>query len=173
MSRRLQFGVGLGLVYLATGCSLILDFSDSQIPIDAPPDVFTVAECSFGEGNDTFETAFAVTVGTPSSAALCADGVQDKDFYKFTVPAATVSLTAKIEFLNTGGDLDLYLYDSTGVELSRSVGNRDNEQIVCPGSTPACALGMTPPIPEGDYILEVRSLSGVQNTYSIDVAVGM
>lgn len=172
MFRLLQFGVGLGCLAQA-GCSLLLDFSDSQIPIDAPPDVFTVAECSFAEPNDTFESAVAQTVGTPAMAALCADGAQDKDFYKFTVPAATVSLTAKIEFTNLAGDLDLYLYDSAGIELSRSVSNRDNEQIVCPGAAPACALGMTPPIPEGDYVLEVRSLGGVQNTYSVDVTLGM
>ncbi len=172
MFRLLPFGVGLGCL-AQVGCSLILDFSDKQIPIDAPPDVFTVAECSFAEPNDTFETAVAQTVGTPGMAALCADGAQDKDFYKFTVPAATVSLTAKLEFTNLAGDLDLYLYDSTGIELSRSVSNRDNEQIVCPGAAPVCALGMTPPIPEGDYVLEVRSLAGVQNTYAIDVTLGM
>lgn len=164
--------LGIGVLCLAqSGCSLILDFSDSQIPIDAPPDVFTVAECSFGEPNDTFETAVAQAPGTPGMAALCADGTTDKDFYKFTVPAATTTLTAKLQFATLGGDLDLYLYDGAGVELARSVGNLDDEQIVCPGTTPVCALGMTPPIPEGDYVLEVRGPANVQNTYTIDVTL--
>jgi hypothetical protein len=162
--------LAVGLVCFAqTGCSLLLDFSDSQIPIDAPPDVFSVAECDFAEPNDSFETAVAQAVGTPGSAALCSPTTQDKDFYKFTVPAATTTLTAKITFTTLSGDLDLYLYDATGVELARSVGNMDNETIVCPGATPVCALGMTPPIPEGDYVLEVRAATALQNTYTVDI----
>ena len=155
------------------GCSALLDFSDNAIPKDAPPDVFTVAECTFAEPNDTFETAVAYTPGDAAMAALCADGFQDKDFYKITVPAATTTLTVGINFAQLGGDLDLHLYDSAGVELGFSAGSLDNEKIVCPGTAPACALGMTPPIPEGDYIFEVRGLANVQNTYTIDVTFGM
>jgi hypothetical protein len=154
-----------------TGCSLILDFSDSQIPIDAPPDVFTVAECSFKEPNDNFDTAIAYDPAEASAAALCADGFDDKDFYKFTVPAAINTLTVAITFQNVGGDLDLFLYDATGIQQSFSAGSLDNESITCPGTTPTCALGMTPPIAEGDYVFEVRALTGVQNTYSIAVTL--
>jgi len=165
--------LGVGLVCLASGCSLILDFSESQIPIDAPPDVFTAAECSFSEPNDTFAAAVAINAGETAMAALCADGFQDRDFYKFTVPAATTTLTAGITFTNLAGDLDMYLYDAAGVQLSFSAGSADNESLVCPGVTPACGLGMTPPIPEGDYVLEVRSLANVQNTYGLSVTLGI
>jgi hypothetical protein len=154
-----------------TGCSLILDFSESQIPIDAPPDVFTVAECSFKEPNDNFEAAIAYDPVEGGAAAVCADGFDDKDFYKFTVPDAITTLTVGITFQHLGGDLDLFLYDAAGIQQSFSAGSLDNESITCPGTAPACALGMTPPIAPGDYVFEVRGLTGVQNTYSIAVTL--
>ena len=126
------------------GCSALLDFSDNAIPKDAPPDVFTVAECSQGEPNDTFEAASPRPPGEVAMAALCADGFQDKDFYKLTVPAATTTLTIGITFSTLAGDLDLHLFDSAGNEKAFSAGNMDNEQIVCPGVTPAC-VKMTAP----------------------------
>ncbi|MBA2543792.1 MAG: PPC domain-containing protein [Deltaproteobacteria bacterium] len=154
-----------------TGCSLILDFSDSQIPIDAPPDVFTVAECSFKEPNDSFEAAIAYDPAEGGAAALCADGFDDTDFYKLTVPAGITTLTIAITFVDLAGDLDLFLYDATGIQQSFSAGNIDNESIVCPGTAPACMLGATPPIAEGDYVFEVRGPLAVQNTYSIAVTL--
>lgn len=164
--------LGLIVCVLAqTGCSLLLDFSDGAIPKDAPPDVFTVAECSFDEPNDTFDTATPRAPGEVAMAALCADGFQDKDFYKFTVPAATTTVTLGITFDTLAGDLDLHLFDSAGTEKAFSAGNQDNEQIVCPGVTPACDLGQ--PITEGDYVFEVRSLANIQNTYSISITLGM
>ena len=163
--------LGLALCIAQSGCSLILDFSDNQIPIDAPQDIFTVAECSFDEPNDSFAAATPRTSGETVSAALCADGFQDVDFYKITVPAATNTLTVALTFNTLEGDLDLHLYDSTGAEKSFAAGNLDNEQIVCPGVTPACDIGM--PIAEGDYAVEVRSVANVQNTYSLAITLGM
>ncbi len=161
---------GLALCVAQSGCSLILDFSDSQIPKDAPPDIFTIAECTLDEPNDSFAAATARTPGETVSAALCADGFQDLDFYKFTVPAATNTLTIALTFNTLEGDLDLHLYDNTGMEKSFAAGNLDNEQIVCPGVTPACNLGT--PITEGDYVVEVRSVANVQNTYSLAITLG-
>lgn len=161
----------LALAFAASGCSLILDFSDSQIPIDAPPDIFTVAECSFDEPNDSFAAATPRTTGETVNAALCADGFQDVDFYKITIPAATTTLTVALTFSTLQGDLDLHLYDSAGTEKAFAAGNLDNEQIVCPGTTPVCDIGM--PITEGDYVVEVRSLANVQNTYSLAITLGM
>ena len=161
--------LGLALCVAQIGCSALLDFSDNAIPKDAPPDVFTVAECSLDEPNDSFEAASVRAPGEVAMAALCADGFQDKDFYKFTVPAATTTVTIDLTFSTLAGDLDLHLFDSTGAEKSFSAGNMDNEQIVCPGTTPACDLGA--PITEGDYVIEVRSLANIQNTYSIAIAI--
>lgn len=163
--------IGFVACLAQTGCSLFLDFSDSQIPIDAPPDVFTTAECSFKEPNDSFETAIAHAPGEPAAAAICADGFDDRDFYKVTVPAATTTLTIEIMFDTLIGDLDLHLFDGAGIEQSFSAGNMNNEKIVCPGTAPACMLGSTPPIPEGDYVFEVRHLANVQNTYSIAITL--
>jgi hypothetical protein len=154
-----------------TGCSLILDFSDDAIPKDAPADVFTVAECSFKEPNDSFETAIAHAPGEPAMAAICADGFDDKDFYKVAVPAGITSLTVEILFDTLAGDLDLHLFDATGIEQSFSAGNMNNEKIVCPGTGPTCMLGSTPPIPEGEYVFEVRHLANIQNTYQIAVTL--
>jgi hypothetical protein len=160
--------IGLG----QAGCSLILDFSDGAIPKDASIDsAFSQAECDFGEPNDSAAAATALAAGT-SSAAICSMGFDDHDFYKITVPAATAKLTVSASFLSSAtGDLDLRLLSADGATVhSSSVGFGNTEQIVCPGASPACALGATPPIPEGDYLLEVfPAVAGAQNRYDIAV----
>jgi hypothetical protein len=158
---------------LAGGCSLILDFSQSAIPIDAEIDApFNQAECDYKEPNDSAETAAVIVPGTDvGPAAICfgAGGVDDHDFYKFTVPANTASVTVRITFVNSPtGDLDLRLHDKTGtMVLGRSTGFGNDEQIVCPGPPP-CAAALAP----DDYIFEVfPALMGSVNRYDFSVTL--
>jgi hypothetical protein len=156
---------GLVLIPLA-GCSLILDFSPSAVPIDAQIDApYTQAECDYKEPNDTADVAVTIDPAETGPAAICAGAAEDHDFYKFTVPANTASVTVKISFTNRPtGDLDLRLYNATGTTmLGQSRGFGDEETIVCPSASPACSA-----LAPADYVFEVfPALPGSVNNYSI------
>src|SRR5438105_925432 len=130
------------VVFIHTaGCSLILDFSNKAIPIDAAIDApYTDVECMYKEPNDTVDTAAMITTVDTGPAASCPhDGIDDHDFYRFTVPAMTAKVTITTMFTSSLGDLDLRLYNKTGATiLARSSGFGDTETIICPGSSPAC-----------------------------------
>jgi hypothetical protein len=156
------------------GCSLLLDFSEDQIPKDATADsAFSQAECDFKEPNDNALEAALFDVSEVGPGAVCERtvGLQDRDFYKFTVPAGIVTVTVSISFLSSAtGDLDLRLYDGAGAAvLASSVGFMDTEQIVCPGQSPTCAA-----LAEGEYLFEVFSpVAGGANRYDISLQLAM
>ncbi len=155
----------LGMVIASSGCSFILDFSDSEIPRDAGADArFTQDECDYKEPNNSIAEAALFATTDVGPAAICAsEGTEDHDFYKLTVPSGTASVSVKITFSNAGGDLDLRLHDATGQTLlsqSREFG--DEELITCPGTVPSC-----PMLTEGDYVFEVfPAKTGVMNSYT-------
>ena len=152
------------------GCSFVLDFSEGAIPKDAQPDsAFSQAECDFNEPNNTSAEAMMIDATVVGPAAICADGFDDTDFYKFTVPPSTASVTIRINFINSSrGDLDLRLFDLGGLMLGSSSGFVDNEQIVCPGASPECPFGSpTVPLAAADYIFEVFGRPGHANRYDI------
>jgi hypothetical protein len=154
---------------LLGGCSLVLDFSDSAIPIDATPDAaFSEAECTFGEPNDSAAAASVFAVTDVGPAAICADGFDDHDFYKVTIPANS-AVTLTVSFISSAtGDLDLRLYDKTGATvLARSSGFMNQETITCPGASPACTA-----LAADDYIFEVfPAVLGAKNRYDIALTV--
>ena len=155
----------IALLGASTGCSLVLDFSDSQIPIDAAPDArYNEALCGAKEPNDSLETAALITSADVGPAAICPTDPEDTDFYKFTVPAGTGTVEVKITFMNRpDGDLDLKLLDAAGTMLSQSRGFADTEAITCPGVSPSCAA-----LSAGDYVFEVfPALAGATNEYAI------
>ncbi len=155
----------------APGCSLILNFSDNQIPKDAAIDgPFTLDECQYKEPNDTAATAAPITPGVDTGpAAICptTPGVDDVDYYSFAVPTGTNKTTVAIQFTNRpGGDLDLILYDSTPSMIAQSRGFGDGETIVCPAASPPCAA-----LSPGNYIFEVvPGTAGDVNNYTFSVA---
>lgn len=146
------------------GCSLILDFSDDAIPVDAAPDApYTAEQCDYLEPNNSFAEAAAITAGEAGTAAICAAEPADVDFYKFTVPAGTASVSIGILFSTAVGDLDLRLLDGAGTQVAQSVGFADNETLVCPAASPAC-----PTLAAGDYVVEVKSgLAGATSPYQL------
>lgn len=153
----------------AAGCSLILDFSDKAIPRDAPPDApYTQAECDYKEPNDTAATAAAITPADTGPAAICPGNVEDHDFYKFKVSATTTKVEIRISTTyRPGGDLDLRLYDSTGLLVSQSNNFSNDEIIVCPAPSPAC-----PSLLKGDYVFEVfPAITGAVNNYTFALAL--
>jgi hypothetical protein len=162
-------GRGPGLVALAAlfataGCSALLDFSDKRIPIDAATDApYTSAECAYKEPNDSPQAAALITPMDFGPAAICPN---DLDYYEFVVPAMTASVSVKILFTNSvTGDLDLKLFDATGIQLAASTGFQDNEEIDCPG--PMCAA-----LAAGNYIFEVfPAVPGNVNNYGIQLTI--
>ncbi|MDQ3370302.1 MAG: PPC domain-containing protein [Myxococcota bacterium] len=148
-----------------TGCSLILDFSESAV---TPPDAaFSQAECDFKEPNNALAEAALFDPADVGPAAICTapGATDDRDFYKLTVPAAT-SVTITITFVSTPtGDLDLKLTDTAGATLGQSRGFGDRESITCPGAAPLCSA-----LAAGDYVFEVfPAQAGMTNRYDIAV----
>src|SRR5262245_45159721 len=130
----------IAIVATMPACSLILDFSESAAPADASIDgPYTKVECDYKEPNNTL-TAPAVVLATDRGpAAICSAtaGVDDHDFYQFTVTGTT--LTIAVAFMNRqGGDLDLKVYDQTGIMIGQSRSFGDGEMITCPGLAPSC-----------------------------------
>ncbi|MBC7976999.1 MAG: PPC domain-containing protein [Myxococcales bacterium] len=149
-----------------SGCSLALDFSDQAIPIDAALDApFAEAECAYGEPNDTAAMASPLAPADRGPAAICS--VDDRDFYRITVPELTAQVELRIGFTHSEtGDLDLRLTRKTGETLAQSVGFSDGEAIVCPGTAPPCAM-----LAADDYVLEVFPGPDATNRYTIEVVV--
>jgi len=160
----------LGLALLHAGCSLVLDFSPSAVPVDAELDApYVQAECDYKEPNDTVETAAVLTPADVGPAAICGGATDDRDFYKFTVPAMTAKVTVRVTFVNRPtGDLDLRITDTTGATTyGQSRGFGDEEFVVCPGASPAC-----PMLAAGDYIFEVfPAVTGSVNRYELSLAL--
>ncbi|MBA3393145.1 MAG: PPC domain-containing protein [Deltaproteobacteria bacterium] len=156
--------VSVLLTVLLGGCSLILDFSESAPPPDAA--LFTQAECDHKEPNNTIDAAAVIDATEVGPAAICPG--DDHDFYRFTVPPDTASVTVKITFVtNATGDLDLKLTDAAGSTQGQSRGFENDETVVCPGASPLC-----PMLPAGDYIFDVfPAQTGYVNRYDIALTI--
>ncbi|MGE0871197.1 MAG: PPC domain-containing protein [Kofleriaceae bacterium] len=159
----------LAAVSLA-GCSMALDFSEDAVPIDAAIDApYSQTDCDHLEPNDSAATASAIAATEVGPAAICRGEPQDRDFYRFTVPEGTASVTVKIAFANNPtGDLDLRLTDASGTKiLAQSFEVGDHETIACPAVAPACAK-----LAPGDYVFEVfPGVAGAVNRYTIELAL--
>jgi hypothetical protein len=159
--------VALGLAS-ASGCSLALDFSPGAIPVDAPP--YSQNECEYAEPNNALEEAAVLTTEDTGPAAICggAGDPEDHDFYRFTVPPNTASVSVRVRFASgPTGDLDLRLTDAAGVMVGQSRGFGDEELVVCPGASPRCLQ-----LPAGDYVIEVFPAKvGSVNRYEIALSI--
>jgi hypothetical protein len=161
-----------------SGCSLILDFSDSQIPKDAaPPDAFyTQAECSYDEPNDTFATAASITTADMGPAAICPNGTptDDVDFYRFEVALMSTSGTSQVTITLTYQDrgpssaLDLALFDMTDSLIASENDSLTTKTITCPSSDGiAC-----PMLGSAAYVFEVSPAApGNVNDYTFSLAI--
>ncbi|HLL25903.1 MAG TPA: PPC domain-containing protein [Kofleriaceae bacterium] len=152
---------------LVSGCSLILDFSGADTP---PPDArYSQAECDYKEPNDTRETASMLGLSDTGPAAVCPKmaGVDDRDFYKVSVPANTLAKFQITYGFSATGDLDLQLTDAQGSILASSRGFANTETITCPGASPPCAA-----LAPGDYWLEVfPAQPGMANRYELALTI--
>ncbi len=164
--------VWLSCAALASGCEVLLDWKAQPDagPSDAAPDdaMLVPDPCTVLEPNNSVDMALQLTTGEMRFAAICPG--TDVDFYKVSLVAGQI-LDFKVLFKNARGDLDMQLYDSSGVSvIAESRSFDDDEEVKCPndtGMSPACAqLG------PGDYIVKVfPAVPGTQNVYRLDVSI--
>ena len=95
------------------------DTGTDDPPVNNDPDI---DPCN--DGNESLETATKVGEGIWTGLAIC-EGEEDW----FRVPATTGAFTARIEFDNSQGDLDMELYRSNGEKLDQSTSTDNVERI--------------------------------------------
>lgn len=114
------------------------------------------------EENDTLGAAYDLTPNQNTwLSSISGLGVlKDEDWYKLDVPLGYEKVRVGCSFADIDGDIDIYLYDSSGTELDRSWGVSDNEYIE----------HVVPPGP-GSYYIRVVTYGPYQgNTYDLWVA---
>ncbi len=113
----------------------------------APPDRFETND-NFAEATDfgviDVRTEFGLSIDPLGG------GASSPDFYQFT-PASSGVLRASIEFENTFGDLDFYLYNSEREVVAASLSIADRESVAASVNAGEA------------YFLEVRGYSGATN----------
>jgi hypothetical protein len=149
----------------AGGCSLLLDFGPGAVPADGDDLPYTQADCEYKEPNDSPAEAAPFETTDTGPAAICAGPAEDRDFYRFTVPPGTASVSVRVTFARRpSGDLDLRITDTSGsTTFGQSRGFGQVELVTCPGSSPVC-----PALGAGDYLFEVfPAVPGAVNRYDI------
>ncbi len=111
------------------------------------------------ENNDTLSTAY--NLGTLSAARTVNPLVMadSADWFRFTTSAAgTSTSTVSISFLNSQGNLQLALYNSSGAQIRSSLGTGNSESVSLNGLT------------AGTYYVDVFGNAGATNpNYSLTV----
>ncbi len=111
------------------------------------------------ENDDTRETATNLRdITGPRTIANFTMQPNDDDWFVFSLSDfGRAGDTARIDFLQSQGDLDLFLYNSSGSLISQSSGSGNFEQVSLKGLF-------------GDYSLRVAGYHGAQNpNYSISL----
>jgi len=107
------------------------------------------------EENDTDANATAWENMTTTTGLMLCGG--DLDWYSVTVGDGE-NLTARILFTHAeNADLDLYLYDPSGLEVDYSTSTSDNEDVEVLGTT------------AGTYTIKVTGWRNSENTYALEV----
>ncbi len=109
-------------------------------------------------GNNTIANATNLPALIKDGAKATIHNTGDVDYYKFVMEGdGTANNFLNISFSDIDGDLDLYLYDSNGVELAASKNRgRDFEKVSMDGYK------------AGVYYFKVAGHDGALNSYTID-----
>lgn len=113
---------------------------------------FTTTTASSGcasnyEPNESLAAAAAVSTNTALSAAIGSS--TDKDWYKFTLSAAS---NLNITLTNLAGDYDIILYNAAGTEIKRSENAGTTSETIANSNTAA-----------GTYYLQVFGYNGANS----------
>jgi hypothetical protein len=126
--------------------------------IDGPAGTTIPADDAF-ENNDTLSTAYnlgTLTAARTVNPLVMADSA---DWFRFTTSATGTSAnTVAINFSNTQGNLQLALYNSSGVQIGSSLGTGNTETVSLNG------------LAAGTYYVDVFGASGAFNpNYSLTI----
>lgn len=105
------------------------------------------------ENNDTRATATALAFGSPVTGRACPS---DDDWYSFTL-AAGQHVVATTDFAHADGDVDIQLYDPSGVARAASTSVSDDESLSHIAAT------------AGTWSVRVYGFNGAQNGYTLTV----
>ncbi len=166
----LVLAIGAALVF--SGCSLILDFDNSEpagdsdaAVSDAAPLVDGGDPCGAFEANDELAAAVMIEPGSYGPLGICPGG--DLDFFKFTL-ADNQDMVVEATFDNQGGagDLEMRLYDAaTGMVVDQSMGVLNFERI-------ERSLANGDQLPAGDYTVEIYGFNATtENTYDLSLTI--
>lgn len=126
--------------------------------IDGPAVTTTPTDDGF-ENNDTLSTAY--NLGTPSATQTVSSLVMadSADWFRFTTSTAGTSGSGvSISFQNTQGNLQLALFNSSGVQIASSLGTGNSESISLNG------------VAAGTYYVDVFGNAGATNpNYSLTI----
>jgi hypothetical protein len=126
--------------------------------IDGPAVTTTPTDDAY-ENNDTFSTAFnlgTLTAARTVNPLVMADSA---DWFRFTTSATgTSTSTVSINFLNSQGNLQLALYNASGVQVASSLGTGNSESVSLNG------------LAAGTYYVDIFGASGALNpNYSLTI----
>ncbi|MCX7429292.1 MAG: pre-peptidase C-terminal domain-containing protein [Planctomycetia bacterium] len=133
-NEHVSYSVTAGQVYyievVGAGSATNADYS---LVIDGPnviaPDRF--------EPNDSFAAAVDFGIlGDRTEDDLSIHDAFNHDYFKLTTATSgTAMLSVDINFTHSLGNLDLYLYDASGMQVASSTGEGDNEHVSCAVTT--------------------------------------
>src|SRR4051812_36834473 len=126
--------------------------------IDGPSGTTTPTDDAF-ENNDTLSTAYNLGTLTASRTVNPLIMADSADWFRFTTSATGTSAnTVAITFSNTQGNLQLALYNSSGVQVASSLGTGNTETVSLSG------------LSAGTYYVDVFGASGAFNpNYSLTI----
>ena len=107
------------------------------------------------EDNDSLETAERLMPNIYGDLTITED---DEDWIIFDVCEGG-DITVNVNFTDTDGDIDAYLYDPSGSVLSRGTTSSDNEVLAHLNAS------------AGQYAIRVYGYNGAQNTYDLSFTV--
>ena len=162
----------LALGALASGCSLILDFSESstnaqdagQVVIDA----FFASKCGAFEANNDLDNATAEAdtglPGTPVIASICAG--TGTDFFSVTAPVDQ-GVTIALEYQG-GGELGLRLHDPAVLDNDKVI-----KEIEGAGGMTSLSASSAELTNGALYAIEVYpTISNAETDYTLSIVVG-
>ena len=109
--------------------------------------------------NDTLATATALDVSQMTKHTIFGLNIHDSsdvDYYRITLSdMGIIGDSISIDFTHSVGDLDLYLYDSTGKLVNRSISTGNTESISLNG------------VAAGTYYVKVAGYNAAVNEYAL------
>ena len=109
------------------------------------------------EPNNTISAAYDLSNQNGNwLSTIAGEGIGwDDDYYQINVPNNAQELSIELQFSHSGGDLDLYVYNSQGNQIESALSVTDNESITIANPT------------AGNYYIQVKPYQVTGNNYDL------